>query len=674
MPVIEQSIWAAVTPDMEILCPDGAWRTGQSLPPGLPHLALAPVVVRVPSFSDALANLFATFPSTEIVTRPSDQQWSTELRQRAAATVESVIAAPTLAAALTALATAWREDADRWATAGKRGGKSTATELRQAASRVAAVALAVAERAVDSAAPPVGQFTQTIAAVNAAAGQIATLGQSIAGLAPAPVLTGNGRCGHRALSDPGVPCVREPHETGVHTGLNGATWPYDAPAAVTPTTTPTEAYLMGATDLPPIIGEHAIIATQIGPNSGAVTTPVLSDPSEPNDNVVTTAPELQGGPFWSFSPADPTAFPDVYLDASLILANPTNDPATDAATLTGVFAPLLADPSNGRADVVPLADLLTAVPNRPELRDKRSVSQLDQYTRCGLAYRLNHYHKDQAPRRPQWSLVGGTAFHRAVEAYERAVLARTDPTDPNVLSFADGLTPEQLWLEWFNRTIVETATELAQADSPYVSMETWRAADRGKEGYDWWRVVGAEMMTNWLDWRATRRAAGWSVMRQYLGPDGSVPMIEWPFDLILTSPPPGALGPVWPIPLTVTGQIDLVEIHSDHGLAVIDLKTGKSTPDDAIQLAVYAAAVRQLVVLGDTPSALSAGWFMARPSDHRASPWVPARALPSLDVVTYRFAQMDGAERAGLYQANPSSFCAGCAVHDSCPIINGVAS
>lgn len=67
--IIEQTYWFAVTPDTEVLCPDGAWRTGQSLPSGADPAA--PVIIRTPSHPEALLIILTAFPGATFV--PSDQ-------------------------------------------------------------------------------------------------------------------------------------------------------------------------------------------------------------------------------------------------------------------------------------------------------------------------------------------------------------------------------------------------------------------------------------------------------------------------------------------------------------------------------------------------------------------------------------------------------------------------
>lgn len=549
--------------------------------------------------------------------RPTDKEWTAELRQRAEATFQAVLRAvqhPTgdpvsldrateqIVAGLRALAACWREDAARWETAGKRGGKSTATELRQAASRAAGVAeLIFASSSAIRAAGPATSITTGDPVPPAAAPYM-----------PEPTTDEPPRCGHRAADTPNVACVRQPHEEmkGSHVGLDGSRWAYDAPPAPDPNVAPIEAYLTGATDtIPPAAGRVALdpalilsdptgdFATDAGRIVAAIV-PTLDDPAEPYP------------PFsdWAGVSSDGITWP------------------------TGA-APALLDPGPTR---LTLAELGAPVLDRPELRRARSASQLSSYVDCGLRYRLDHYHKE-LPRRPQWSLIGGTAFHRFVELVERGRL----PIAGQAMDVAADWTIE-----------LDKATDLAARESG-MPAAGFRAANGGREGYDWWRVEGESMTQNWLDIRRDRRTLGWTVPEAPWGRSGAIePMIEWPFEVMIGAVP-------------VVGQIDLVEFHPDHGLQIIDFKTGARVGpyDDATQLAVYDLAVRAILGSSAHELTVAATWFKARTGE-----WIEPTGWPTREALEYRFAQMDSAERAGVYLARPSSFCAGCQFNSACPV------
>lgn len=91
------------------------------------------------------------------------------------------------------------------------------------------------------------------------------------------------------------------------------------------------------------------------------------------------------------------------------------------------------------------------------------------------------------------------------------------------------------------------------------------------EDYKWWFENGSQMLESWIAWR---KAVGWEIWR---APDGR-PAIELDFNIQIAGVP-------------TKMSIDRVFVRPDGDLVILDLKTGKRTPNSDLQLAVYAAGI-----------------------------------------------------------------------------------
>jgi hypothetical protein len=155
-----------------------------------------------------------------------------------------------------------------------------------------------------------------------------------------------------------------------------------------------------------------------------------------------------------------------------------------------------------------------------------SFSMISELADCGVAYAFNRLSRRDkvAPQPPAWWNVGGTAFHRCAETIERTILVHG--------ALRDESTTEALWLGHFNAVIAET-----EAEHPTVARDRWRAADKGKENYDWWRVQGPEMVKRYIAYHAPLRDTN----KILVLPDGrpalelklTLDLTGWPFEAVI---------------------------------------------------------------------------------------------------------------------------------------------
>jgi PD-(D/E)XK nuclease superfamily/YspA, cpYpsA-related SLOG family len=281
--------------------------------------------------------------------------------------------------------------------------------------------------------------------------------------------------------------------------------------------------------------------------------------------------------------------------------------------------------------------------------DHRSPSQVSSYNDCGTRYALG----DLEP--PQWANVGGVAVHAAIARLNLAVAAAQSSSTAVDLELLPNVA--ESWPDRLNLTIAQTI------DQTGVKPDRWRVNNKGLENGDWWRVEGAEMLKRYTAWLTAQLNDGWMVA--YLtdptaNPAGStiIPAVEYPFTLSV----PG-------LPVPVRGIIDLVLWQpATQQVRVVDPKSGRIKPSDAVQLGTYAAAVWQLT--GVPLDHIDASYLMVR-RDYTAMeesyPAVLVRHTPP-DVLADLYVQQYTAESAGLYPARPSTFCGGCGVINLCPV------
>lgn len=286
--------------------------------------------------------------------------------------------------------------------------------------------------------------------------------------------------------------------------------------------------------------------------------------------------------------------------------------------------------------------------------DHRSYSQVQAFSECGVRYALSDLDVT-----PAWWNVGGTALHYACEWINReAYGAQSATADPGTtLPDANGHVVETLWTNCLNRSVSETITE-----NPTVGPDRWRAAKKGSEGYDWWRINGVDMVRRWIVRLAWLYEQGWTIATF----DGK-PAIE--LDC-----------PMWINSVKVENILDLVMTRADGALLIIDMKSGTSAPDSTAQLGQYSHALDRH--LGDGTAGrireLYGAYWLARtdmlsPVDvTKSDTATDLRELHPWSEIEYLITTMHTAESQGLYLPNKSKSdrfgCGSCGVAGLCPV------
>lgn len=299
-----------------------------------------------------------------------------------------------------------------------------------------------------------------------------------------------------------------------------------------------------------------------------------------------------------------------------------------------------------------------------------SHSQIDTLGECALKYLMQRDEELGVVEIPQWSLIGGSAFHAAVEWFERVVAEVRQPqhVKDRLQVFRDEhggrgqTTAEALWAWAFGQEITEVAL------SSGVPQDDWRAANKGLENYTWWLINGGDMVQRYLEARMTEiGGAGWRTIRT----TDAGPMIEHEFTMPVEGVPfTGFIDQVW----TVTEQRDRM---APGDLLIDDCKSGARVGNgaDTGQLGEYALWLLHHEQSIASPLALSLATgrvrIWGRYYDARKGTWtepVDLLARHTVDELAVRVLVADRRKAEGLYAPQRSNFCGGCSVKHACPI------
>lgn len=386
-------------------------------------------------------------------------------------------------------------------------------------------------------------------------------------------------------------------------------------------------YLAGTTDVDPITAPNAIVAV----NGVPVPNPVPVGTIAPGDTITITT-----NPFRAPVTAEPVGDPWAKDDEQPPTPQPVVVPVDVANPFTSPKAPgrMVARPSF--LDVVTLAGQLSSNPSS-------SYSQIRSVRTCGMQYTLGRLSRRGlvGPERPGWGSVGGTALHAAIEAYEDWFPANPELDD-------QGLSPnlDEIWTNAFATTV-----EAKRADAgPYQDLDSWHASNRRKEGYDWWRVEGREMLDRYVRSHGNGWADRLSLVAQ-----------EWEYRLPITDTMEshGYVDQIWS---------DAVDPAAEGRFIIDDLKSGARLPKDVIQLAEYAWAL--VKVRGIDPARVEeVAYWNARTGERTAYANIFERVTWD-DLVYYHVATAN-AKNSPTPIANLTDLCGGCSVKDLCPAQKG---
>lgn len=265
----------------------------------------------------------------------------------------------------------------------------------------------------------------------------------------------------------------------------------------------------------------------------------------------------------------------------------------------------------------------------------RSVSQLNQYCRCPLAYKLSRIDKVWA--RPAAWLPQGTAFHTVAELIEIWE------------SYGFPLSLEEAQ-ELFKHHYTEDIGAMCEI-TPNFQWWFWSGPYNGETDIERRFHVGLEQVEKFMAWRDLKGQEIW------ITPDGT-PAIELAFSIIIETP----IGPI-----KIRGFIDAVVVVAGE-LRVRDYKTGNK-PGDDFQLGVYALAISMLYGI-DPPR--TGDYFMAGKKGKKpfvTDPYDLTEWTPEL--IAERFHEVEVGIQAGDFPPAPEpDKCAFCDVSYSCPVFN----
>jgi hypothetical protein len=289
---------------------------------------------------------------------------------------------------------------------------------------------------------------------------------------------------------------------------------------------------------------------------------------------------------------------------------------------------------------------LPAVAATATSRDHFSHSYLQRYESCALSAMLGDASQASliGPGRPSWSQVASRAFHTAVTTIERAALAGVTIADD----------PATLWTALFDTEIQAQLT--AVAGTPHADSSTWHAANRGKEGFDWWRLQGPNMIKLYVAYHNPT----WRSHNQTLLLHDKTPVIDVDYDMTIRSlDEERGLHIQGIVPRAVLN----VRTYSVTVLACLV----ESSVESTFELGEYGHALLMAMGIPAEPAdrPILGQYWLARKGVYSR----PVRVLQQhpLAELQYRYDQALRGTRGRVFAANVSSFCAGCDVRDYCP-------
>lgn len=326
-----------------------------------------------------------------------------------------------------------------------------------------------------------------------------------------------------------------------------------------------------------------------------------------------------------------------------------------------------AAPGSNRAPVARLtwAQLgpLTAA-TYPVPRPHLSHSYVESLSRCGLSALLSDASKANllGPGRPSWSLIGGNAFHSAIETIERAAIS-IGGGDPGPQH------DNPYWTQFWEAALTYQVDDLTAslAGTPYANPSTWHTANKGLEGFDWWRVQGLDMILRYLKLHDTAWRACHTLLQVPADPAAEartpgqvprVPVLELPFTVTAGS-----------TALMTTGFIDAAWLSTSTDyptatLEVADHKSGKSLPSDHFQLIEYGDVLRRYL---PTNFGLPVVGRFYRARLGAYTPPIPLPQRPGQDEIDYRYQAADRAMKHAAFTPHPDNMCSSCGSVDFCP-------
>ena len=258
-----------------------------------------------------------------------------------------------------------------------------------------------------------------------------------------------------------------------------------------------------------------------------------------------------------------------------------------------------------------------------------SHSQLNSWMRCGKAYELNRIMK--APRTPAVWTASGVALHELLDLINRSSI-----TD-------EPLDIKTVW----DKTYLDLLLEIEKETGTH--REHWKRAGRltkdkpNKEDALWWQIEGYKQLLAYKQWLYT------SGYRVYVEGD----------DIYSEKETTIMFGDV-----EVKGFLDAVMVTPGGELFVMDAKSGTRKPSNALQLGLYATAIK----MAGGPEITKGAFFMTR----------SAEVTDLVDLSKYNeryFTPIFKGLRTGIdneiFLPNPGDPCFTCDVKDACYTVGG---
>lgn len=268
----------------------------------------------------------------------------------------------------------------------------------------------------------------------------------------------------------------------------------------------------------------------------------------------------------------------------------------------------------------------------------RSVSQINQFTRCPMAYKLSRIDKVWA--RPAAWLPQGSAVHTVLEH----VCLREFEGNPMPLDEA---------LELFKSEYAKEIARYAE-DTPNFDWWFWSGPYNGERDIERRFDVGLEQVEKFYTFLEGGVKGHPNGQKIWVTPDGK-PAVELAFKIELDG-------------ILVRGFIDAVVELPTGELRVRDYKTG-NTPGDDFQLAVYALAISMIHGV-EMPA--TGDYYMAGKKGKVGKPTDPYDLTEwTRESITAKFHEVEEGIQSARFEALPEeSKCMFCDVNYSCEVFN----
>ena len=203
---------------------------------------------------------------------------------------------------------------------------------------------------------------------------------------------------------------------------------------------------------------------------------------------------------------------------------------------------------------------------------------------------------------------------------------------------------DNIWQDAFTTTIAEMETKSGTSPLEWRKAGTATKANPDKENGVWWDANGKEMFLQFVKVWDESKFQIWET------PHG-IPGIEIEFNQMFGE-------------VVIKGFADAIVVTPTGELAVIDFKTGKSTPDTSMQLGVYAAMMEMQFDIKPTR-----GFFYSARKAVFEEAW--GMNLWTTPVLTEMFAQFERGLQAEIFLPNIGMACSTCGVKEYCYAVGG---